>query len=89
MVILTQNKMVSLEHNKKIDLKAHILLRVLGKNSKWPYKLKINKIVFGNIHKGLLATLKLWRQLGFQNKISLQVDLHLQILILLNRMYRD
>jgi hypothetical protein len=50
--------MVSLEHNKKIDLKAHILLRVLEKNSKWPYKLKINKIVFGNILRVLLAMLK-------------------------------
>lgn len=58
MLILTQNKMVSLEHNKKIDLKAHILLRVLEKNNKWLYKLKINKIVFGNILRGLLAMLK-------------------------------
>jgi len=58
MLILTQNKMVSLETNKKIDLKAHILLRVSEKNNKWLYKLKINKIVFGNILRGLLAMLK-------------------------------
>jgi len=54
MLILTQNKMFSLEHNKKIDLKAHILLRVLEKNNKWLYKVKINKIVFGKILRGLL-----------------------------------
>lgn len=81
--------MVSLEHNRKIDLKAHILLRVLEKNNKWLYKLKINKIVFGNILRDLLAMSKFWPQLAFQNKIYSRVDLHLQILILLNLMYRD
>ena len=82
MLILILKQMVYLEINKRIDPKAHILLRVLGKNNKWLYKLKINKIEFGNIPKGLLVILKFLRQLGFKNKIFSQVDLNFKILIL-------